>query len=70
MKCQERCRDRAPSGQLVMWRWTLGPTTALKVRLPYAPFNHHRLFSPIGHIPPAEAGANYYAANETLDMVA
>ena len=33
-------------------------------------FNHHRLFGPIGHIPPAEAEANYYAANETLDMVA
>jgi putative transposase len=23
-------------------------------------FNHHRLFEPIGHIPPAEAEANYY----------
>jgi putative transposase len=33
-------------------------------------FNHHRLFGPIGHIPPAEAEANYYAANQTLDMVA
>jgi len=33
-------------------------------------FNHHRLFGPIGHIPPAEAEANYYAARETLDMVA
>lgn len=33
-------------------------------------FNHHRLFGPIGHIPPAEAEANYYAAVETLDMVA
>jgi putative transposase len=33
-------------------------------------FNHHRLFGPIGHIPPAEAEANYDAANETLDMVA
>lgn len=32
-------------------------------------FNNHRLFGPIGHIPPAEAEANYYAANETLDMV-
>lgn len=31
-------------------------------------FNHHRLFGPIGHIPPAEAEANDYAANETLDM--
>lgn len=33
-------------------------------------FNNHRLFGPIGHIPPAEAEANYYAARETLDMVA
>jgi putative transposase len=33
-------------------------------------FNYHRLFGPIGHIPPAAAEANYYAANETLDMVA
>lgn len=33
-------------------------------------FNNHRLFGPIGHIPPAEAEANYYAASQTLDMVA
>lgn len=33
-------------------------------------FNHHRLLGPIGYIPPAEAEANHYAANETLDMVA
>jgi putative transposase len=33
-------------------------------------FNHHRLFGPIGHMPPAEAEANYYAALENLDMVA
>ena len=33
-------------------------------------FNHHRIFGPIGHIPPAEAETNYYAANGTLDMVA
>ncbi|MEZ5742899.1 MAG: IS3 family transposase [Sphingomonadaceae bacterium] len=33
-------------------------------------FNNHRLFGPIGHIPPAEAEANYYAAKENLDMVA
>src|ERR1035437_1931526 len=31
-------------------------------------FNNHRLFGPIGHIPPAEAEANYYAALENLDM--
>ena len=33
-------------------------------------FNNHRLFRPIGHFPPAEAEANYYAAIDTLDMVA
>ena len=31
-------------------------------------YNNQRLFGPIGYIPPAEA--NYYAAKETLDMVA
>jgi putative transposase len=33
-------------------------------------FNNHRLFGPIGHIPPAEAEAKYYADRETFDMVA
>ena len=33
-------------------------------------FNNHRLFGPIGYIPPAEAEANYYAALEILDMIA
>ena len=33
-------------------------------------FNNHRLFGPIGHIPPAEAEANYYADREILVMVA
>jgi len=33
-------------------------------------FNNHRLFGPIGHIPPAEAEANYYAVSENLNMVA
>ncbi|GMM61937.1 IS3 family transposase [Novosphingobium sp. IK01] len=33
-------------------------------------YNNQRLFGPIGYIPPAEAEANYYAAIETLDMVA
>lgn len=32
-------------------------------------FNNHRLFGTIGHIPPAEAEANYYEAIDTLDMV-
>ena len=33
-------------------------------------FTNLRLLGPIGHIPSAEAGANYYAAEETLDMLA
>ena len=33
-------------------------------------FNNQRLFGPIGHIPPAEAEDNYYAALNALDMVA
>jgi putative transposase len=33
-------------------------------------YNNHRLFGPIGYLPPAEAEANYYAALENLDMVA
>ena len=32
--------------------------------------NNHRLFRPIGDIPPAEAEASYYAAIEDLDMFA
>ncbi|AJR26155.1 transposase [Sphingobium sp. YBL2] len=33
-------------------------------------YNNHRLFGPIGHIPPAEAEHNYYAALKNLDMAA
>lgn len=33
-------------------------------------FNNHRLFGLIGHIPPAEAETNYYAAHEIIDRVA
>jgi len=33
-------------------------------------FNNNRLFGPIGHIPPAEAEANYGAARGSLDMAA
>lgn len=33
-------------------------------------FNHRRLLGSIGNIPPAEAEAKYYAAQETLDMAA
>lgn len=32
-------------------------------------FNKHRLFGPIGYVPPAEAEADYYTAFETLGMV-
>ena len=31
--------------------------------------NNHRLFGPIGDIPPAEAEASYYAAADNQDMV-
>ena len=33
-------------------------------------FNNRRLFGLIGHIPPAEAEANYHAATDNLDRVA
>lgn len=32
--------------------------------------NSPRLFAPIGHTPPPEAEANYYAARDALDMLA
>jgi putative transposase len=33
-------------------------------------FNNHRLFGPIGYIPPAEAETNYYAGLENLNRAA
>jgi len=33
-------------------------------------YDNHRLFSPTGYIPPAEAETNYYATKETLDIIA
>lgn len=33
-------------------------------------FNNRRLLEPIGHIPPAEAEARYYAELETLAIAA
>ncbi|EIZ80097.1 transposase [Novosphingobium sp. Rr 2-17] len=33
-------------------------------------YKNQRLFGPIGYIPPADAGGNYYADLETLDMAA
>ena len=33
-------------------------------------FNNHRLFGPIGHIPPAEAEANHDAALKSHDRAA
>jgi hypothetical protein len=32
--------------------------------------NHRRLLGPIGNIPPAEAGENFYAQHNVVDMVA
>lgn len=29
-------------------------------------FNHHRLMEPLGHIPPAEAEANYYRQHSNI----
>jgi hypothetical protein len=56
----------------VIWRQRSWPNS-LAVEMPTLRwidwFNNHRLFGPIGHIPPAEAEANYDAARETLDMV-
>jgi transposase InsO family protein len=33
-------------------------------------FNNHRLFGPIGYIPPVEAETNYYAGPENLNRAA
>ena len=57
----------------VIWRQRSWPSvsTVEMATLRWADwFDSRRLFGPIGHIPPAEAEANYYAATETLDMVA
>jgi transposase InsO family protein len=57
----------------VIWRQRSWPTAAAVeiATLRWVDwFNNHRLFGPIGHIPPAEAEANYYAAKQDLDMVA
>jgi transposase InsO family protein len=57
----------------VIWRQRSWPTASAveMATLKWVDwFNNHRLFGPIGHIPPAEAEANYYAAKENLYMVA
>ena len=57
----------------VIWRQRSWPTAAAveMATLRWVDwFNNHRLFEPIGHIPPAEAKANYYAAEQDLNMVA
>ena len=54
---RQRSWPSASAAEMATLRWTSW-------------FNNHRLFGPIGHIPPAEAEANHYAANETLDIVA
>ena len=58
----------------VIWRQRSWPTAAAveMATLKWVDwFNNHRLFGPIGHIPPAEAEANYYAeigsTNQELD---
>jgi hypothetical protein len=50
-------------------RFSLEPALALTCG-PFAPPAGLATFGPIGHIPPAEAEANYYAATHDLDMVA
>jgi len=57
----------------VIWRqrpWSSASAVAMVTLRRVDWFNHQRPFGPIGHIPPAEAEPNYYAANEALDMVA
>ena len=57
----------------VIWRQRSWPTVAAVeiATLRWVDwFKNHRLFGLIGHIPPAEAEANYYAAKQDLDMVA
>ena len=57
----------------VIWRQRSWPSVAaveMATLRWVAWFNSHRLCGPIGHIPPAEAEANYCAAGENLDMVA
>ena len=57
----------------VIWRqrsWPSASTVEMATLRWVNWFNNHRLFGPIGHIPPAEAEANYYAAINNLDMAA
>jgi transposase InsO family protein len=57
----------------VIWRqrsWPSTPAVEMATLRWVYWFNNHRLFGPIGHIPPAEAEANYYAARKNLDKAA
>lgn len=57
----------------VIWRrrsWPNASSVEMETLRWVGWFNNHRLFGPIGHIPPAEAEANYYATKHDLDMVA
>ena len=57
----------------VVWRqrsWPSASAVEMATLRRVDRFNRHRLFGPIGPAPPAEAEANYFATNETLDMVA
>jgi len=56
----------------VIWRQRAWPTASAveMATLRWVDWlNNHRLFGPIGHIPPTEAEANYYTAIDNLDMV-
>lgn len=57
----------------VIWRqrsWPSASAVEMATLRWFDWYNSQRLFGPIGYILPAEAEANYYAAKETLDMVA
>ena len=55
----------------VIWRQRSWPNVSAVATLRWVDgFNNHRLFGPIGHIPPPEAEANYYAAINNPEMVA
>lgn len=57
----------------VIWRqrsWPSAPAVEMATLRWVHWFNNHRLFGPIGYIPPAEAEANYYAARVNLDKAA
>ncbi|MCY1707776.1 IS3 family transposase [Pannonibacter sp. SL95] len=57
----------------VIWRqrsWPSAPAVEMATLRWVDWFHNNRLFGPFRHIPPADAEANYHAAQKTLDMVA